>query len=492
MRPSSPAPTPSRLTIRPTLQLGMLLALLLLLPGPARAVVDSLRVEIVGYFPVTDYDPWVADVWGYVDGQGREFALLPTGNKLLVLDCTNPANIIEASSIPSPVSSSDMKDVKTWSHYAYACHESGPVLIVDLQDPYHAQVVGEIPQGDLCSPTPCGFPQDGGSHNLFVDNHGLLQVAGVHYNGTLMYDLAVDPEDPPLVGIFGQGAGGGYVHDVYAEDDTLYTCRGGTGYWDVVDIGDPATPHIISSFTYSGVGYAHSCWITPNKRYILTGDESAGGHLYIWDMTDPESVFPIAQYEAGAGDSSIHNMQVVGSHAYISYYDQGLRVLDISDPENPVEVGWYTDSAWDNGSCSFSIYRGIWGIYALQPSRNLYLSEMCGGGLYVARFLGDTSGAGDAASAGDRIGLTLSPNPARGAVGIEARLEQAGPVRVDVYDARGRHVRSLAAGESRPAGTTSWVWDARDDRGRELAQGLYYVRLAQGRRVLTRKVVRVD
>lgn len=461
---------------------------LLSLAGASSATVDRANVNLVSHYHVDDAFPWVADVWGYVDEAGREFALLCKGDGLLVIDCTNPSNPVLASSVPAPVTGSDMKDVKTWQHYAYACQEYGDIMIVDLSDPYNAVQVGEVPQSDLCYPSPCDFEPDGGAHNLFIDDLGRLFVAGVHFRSVLIYDLTADPTDPTLLHAYSNE----YNHDIYAKGGRLYTCSpgGSENGFEIVNATNPTAPVVLGHFTYPGLGYAHSCWVTDDRQWILTGDESAGGHLLIWDASDPASVFPVAEYETGPGDNSIHNVQIHGDYAYLAYYEQGLRVLDISDPENPIEAGWYKDSAWDNVSCSFSIYRGIWGVYAQQPSRNIYVSEMCGAGLYVLEYTGETAGVETAPS--DKLALQALPNPASAAVQLEARLEAEGAIDLTIYDATGRAVRTLAQSEWRAAGEWRWSWDRLDDAGRESPAGVYYARLHQERRTLTRKVVLTD
>ncbi len=56
-----------------------------------------------------------------------------------------------------------------------------------------------------------------------------------------------------------------------------------------------------------------------------------------------------------------------------------------------------------------------------------------------------------------------------------------------VYDASGRRVRTLAAGEW-PAGEQSVRWDGRDESGDRVGAGLYFVRLQAGGRVLQRRI----
>ena len=50
-----------------------------------------------------------------------------------------------------------------------------------------------------------------------------------------------------------------------------------------------------------------------------------------------------------------------------------------------------------------------------------------------------------------------------------------GPVRLAVFDARGRQVRLLADGRM-PSGMFTTTWDGRDDDGHLLASGLYFLR----------------
>jgi hypothetical protein len=72
------------------------------------------------------------------------------------------------------------------------------------------------------------------------------------------------------------------------------------------------------------------------------------------------------------------------------------------------------------------------------------------------------------------------PNPFNPKTTIDYVVPDAGgAVRLGVYDLSGRLVRMLVDGEQ-PAGRHVAVWDGCDDRGRELASGVYFYRLAIG------------
>lgn len=80
------------------------------------------------------------------------------------------------------------------------------------------------------------------------------------------------------------------------------------------------------------------------------------------------------------------------------------------------------------------------------------------------------------------------PNPARGAVRFAAALPAAGAARLEVYDAAGRRVRTLADGAF-AAGAHAWTWDLRDAAGVRVAPGVYLARFAAAGETRTRRVV---
>jgi len=80
------------------------------------------------------------------------------------------------------------------------------------------------------------------------------------------------------------------------------------------------------------------------------------------------------------------------------------------------------------------------------------------------------------------------PNPFRGDVAIRYSLAAPGRASVQVCDLAGRIVRTLANGQQKP-GSYSVRWDGRDAHGRELANGVHFVRLTVGDYSGTEKLV---
>lgn len=82
------------------------------------------------------------------------------------------------------------------------------------------------------------------------------------------------------------------------------------------------------------------------------------------------------------------------------------------------------------------------------------------------------------------------PNPASGHVEFRFRLVESAPVRLRVFDARGRLVRGWD-GFADADRATVVPWDLESVDGRDLPSGTYFVSLETGDQVLTRSFVRV-
>lgn len=87
--------------------------------------------------------------------------------------------------------------------------------------------------------------------------------------------------------------------------------------------------------------------------------------------------------------------------------------------------------------------------------------------------------------------LTLGPcrpNPFNPETVIPFHLPRSGWSELTIYDILGRKRRTLAA-ETMAAGEHQAVWDGRDDRGRALASGIYFCRLAGEGAVATQRLI---
>lgn len=137
---------------------------------------------------------------------------------------------------------------------------------------------------------------------------------------------------------------------------------------------------------------------------------------------------------------------------------------------------------------------------AVTPTANMRLrfraADFGAGSLVEAgvddvRLLG-VSGSVDVPAAGAALDFRVSaaPNPFAGSAAIRWALPSASDVSLSVYDAAGRRVRDLLRGRL-DAGPHSMTWDGRDDRGRALGAGIYWLRLQAGGREVKASVTRL-
>jgi hypothetical protein len=84
-------------------------------------------------------------------------------------------------------------------------------------------------------------------------------------------------------------------------------------------------------------------------------------------------------------------------------------------------------------------------------------------------------GGGEAAASPGELALETYPNPSTGRTTVRFDLPVASTVLVSVYDAGGRRIATLGRGNW-AAGSGEVVWNGRDDAGRQVAPGVYFVR----------------
>jgi spore coat protein H len=86
--------------------------------------------------------------------------------------------------------------------------------------------------------------------------------------------------------------------------------------------------------------------------------------------------------------------------------------------------------------------------------------------------------------------LHLGPNPGRRSFRIGLDLPRGGRADVAIYDVRGRRLRTLFSGDLSP-GLHTWRWRSRDEEGRLVPAGVYWVRAWTPAGTAVRRLVRI-
>jgi len=307
----------------------------------------------------------VANVWGYSTAES-EYALIGASKGLIIADITNPDAPAQIVQIPGP--NSLWKEVRTYEHYAYMVTEGGGgVQIVDLSN---------LPSPNLASKYYTGDGpiqgQLGKIHALHIDEtKGFLYAygGGMFNGGAKVFDLKNDPYNPTYVGKFDQL---GYIHDGYVDNDTMYAGHIYQGKFSIVDMSDKSNPKLLATQNTPN-NFTHNTWLSDNRKTLFTTDETANSFLAAYDISDPENIRLLDKIQSNPGsNSAVHNTIVKGNFAITAWYKDGFTIVDISRPDNLVQVGNYDTYPSSSGSG----FDGCWGAYPYFPSGNIIASTM--------------------------------------------------------------------------------------------------------------------
>ena len=113
------------------------------------------------------------------------------------------------------------------------------------------------------------------------------------------------------------------------------------------------------------------------------------GYLRFFDIEDPANPVQLATFATANSDDedvategwwSVHNPEIRGDTVYASWYRDGLRVIDISDPSSPREIGSWTgtDAPADTPPVD---------LWSVVPHEDLLLASDRNFGLYILKHI---------------------------------------------------------------------------------------------------------
>ena len=429
---------------------GLILTAVLNIPAFAQVSSNVELLATMNHRPLFPYN----DCWGYTAPDGREYALLGSTNGTSIIDITDVNNLREIDFVPSI--NTVWKDIKTYQNYAYVVTDGqgNGMQILDLSTlPDSVRFVTTY-RGN-------GFRL---SHNIHIDVPNAMLYA-IGEAGELVRAISLaDPENPTQVSFFGFEC-----HDIYARDNIVYVAEGSRGTIAIYNLTNPQTPVLMTRIPIPSAGYAHNCWLDPSGNYLITTEETIGKTVKYWDIRDLNDIKLVGEYLAP--DNLAHNAHINGDYAYISHYTDGLRIVDLRDPQNIHEAGFYDTFT----GTSFTPFDGAWGTYPFFASGKILISDISSG-LYVVRFTPLSTGIANNEIPGDFALLQNYPNPFNPATVIPYRLPQTATVSLVIFNTNGQRIRTLLHGQQN-AGQRSAVWDGTDDKGQVVPAGIYYFQM---------------
>ncbi|MEP7197040.1 MAG: choice-of-anchor B family protein [Saprospiraceae bacterium] len=318
-----------------------------------------------------------SSIWGMTHSSGKEIGLLATRTGLRIYDLTEPSQPLEIKYIPG--NECLWRELKTYKDFIYVVTEcSDGVLIVDASnlDSIKYQYVFE-------------FENSSGqqfkiqsAHTLFVDDSSYLYLAGSSAldAGFIILDLKKNPLHPEFV----FGYDDEYYHEVFVQRDTLYAASIYLGTFVIWDIHNRHNPvRLISQNT--GFRFTHSVWKEDSRAILYTSDESSAAYIEAWDISDLSRIKLLDNFRPNfpKDKTSIpHNCFYKDNYLFVSWYTEGLRIVDVSKADNLVEIANYdTYPGTETG------FHGCWNVYPFFKSGIIIASDI-ENGMYVLKFNG--------------------------------------------------------------------------------------------------------
>ena len=335
----------------------------------------------------------VSDAWGWTDPEtGREYALIGRTRGAAFVDVTDPSRPVYLGTVPA--NPSGARDLKVYRDHLFFTGDGAG---------NHGLVVFDLTRLRDVSTPPATFEPDArftgiaSAHNLIIDTDaGFAYTVGTSGNGQtcggglVMIDIR-DPLAPEFAGCFTDTEGliyPGRTHDaqcvIYRGPDEEYRGRelcfaSNETALRIVDVTDKQAPAPISAASYPGIAYVHQGWLTEDQRYFFLDDEldelvgtTDRTRTLVWDVTDLDDPVIVAEH-LGPNRSTDHNLYIKGDRMYQANYQAGLRVVDISDPESPREVGFFDTTPYGADPPGFN---GAWTAFPFFDSGTVLVTSM--------------------------------------------------------------------------------------------------------------------
>src|ERR1051325_9211468 len=319
------------------------------------------------------YSSNLSNICGWKDPQdGQEYALVGAANGLSIVDVTNPANVSQVTLISGP--NCTWREIKTWRNYAYVTTECGTVglQIVNLTN---------LPATNLQTAT--WTPTIGNTtlhtiHALHIDTAKAkvyLYGSNVGNQGAIVADISTTPMAPVYKGSYDTR----YIHDGYVWNDTLYACHIYDGDCEIVNMANPAAGVSIGDFNTPN-NFTHNSWLNQSSKVVFTTDEVNDSYLASYDISNLNNIVELDRIQSNPGSNSVvHNTHIIkkgnAEYAVTSWYKDGFTIVDVTRPNNMVQVGNYDTAPTASGQGE----NNCWGVYPFLPSGTIVASDMSNG-----------------------------------------------------------------------------------------------------------------
>lgn len=343
--------------------------------------------------------------------RGNNAYIFDNRSRLRVLDISDPSESRLLGSETHRNRGSDKTGIAINGDYAYvAC---GDFYVVDISGPETLETVGQCEIPDMA---------------FDVAISGDYAFVASSDSGLSVVDIS-NPAEPHVVGQRTRPHEDNYF--IAVEGDYAYVGDYLRGL-RIINISDPTRPNQVGFHQLDFERYQEllDVDISGNHAFVLLiefGDEfEDGNYLQIVDVSSPARPIQVGLYRIPGFANSV---TVVGNYAYIAAGGAGLRVMDISDPTEMYEVGYY-----DALSSAFVVSVGEDGLVYIVERNSISTYDVSDALGVSSEFIFQPS----------LFMLNPAyPNPFNSTTTIRFNLPNPGPTRLEVYDLQGRKIRVL-------------------------------------------------
>ncbi len=248
--------------------------------------------------------------YNQVTVEGRYAYAIADG--LDIFDIGDPHHLSRVGSYAALTSATDMTVV-------------GPNLLVTEMDLSRGHAArGSLHIVDVSQPA---HPVEVNLYPTSTPAYGVSAEGDFVYLATAAQLMVLNISDPRHIADVSTYSASGTMTDIMAVGDRLYLASASGDSLHIVDIARPERPLYLGSY------------ITPKSaqqvalagRYAFVADSARG--LIVIDVSDPLAPLPVSASEP----CYAWGVALQGDYAYLAAYD--LRILNISDPLHPVQVG---------------------------------------------------------------------------------------------------------------------------------------------------------
>ncbi len=263
---------------------------------------DSLNMRVVSR--------WKAPLPTFGIEVAGNSAYLSSIRRIYALDFSDPTSLALASEIKVEGFPIGLRLYR--NRYLLAGSGYSGLTVVDVEDPYIAEVISSIPSRDSA---------------LSVDVKGRYAFVTDGEAGITVYDVS-SPSSPRMVGSFDTP---GFARGIHIVGNRAYVADGPAGLL-ILDITNPRSIKMLGQYSLGDTTFAIDVRYYNGRAYVAFGQEG----LYVFDVRNPSKIKPLIRFVA-YGEALGFDLK--GNLLFIAFGSGGIKAFDLRRIENEIRLG---------------------------------------------------------------------------------------------------------------------------------------------------------